>query len=152
MRRTFHLSILAAVIALFASAMPVKAEDEIWSALVLASNPTGGAQPSAPPAELAPYTKRLEKLLGFQQYEVLGSASKAVGTGKQERWLVPSPTFLLGAQAQPEGNGYRIQLELYQEKRRLVQTEARLGVQSPLFISGPKHSRGQLIVVFEIRR
>ena len=125
--------------------------EEIWSAMVLASHPEPGKDPAPPPAELAAYAGRLSKLVGFEQFEILGSASKAIGRSEQERWLVPSPTFLLGAQARPEGKGYRINLEVYQEKRRLLQTEARLNVQSPLFIGGPKHARGQLILVFEIR-
>ena len=95
--------------------------------------------------------KRLSKVLKYDQFEILGSASKTIGKNDQERWLVPSPTFLLGAQARPEAGGYRINLELYQEKRRLLQTEARLGMQSPLFIGGPRHARGQLVIVFEIR-
>jgi hypothetical protein len=125
--------------------------DEIWSAMVLASNPDPGQEPKPPPEELAAYAKRLTKVVGYEQFEILGSASKAIGRSEQERWLVPSPTFLLGVQARPEGTSYRIGLELYQEKRRLLQTDARLGIQSPLFISGPKHARGQLIIVLEIR-
>jgi hypothetical protein len=125
--------------------------EEIWSAMILASNPAPGKEPAPPPPELVPYAKRLTKVVGYEQFEILGSASKGMGKGEQERWLVPSPTFLLGAQARAEGGGYRIRLELYQEKRRLLQTEAQLGIASPLFISGPRHARGQLIIVFEIR-
>jgi hypothetical protein len=125
--------------------------EEIWSAMILASNPAPGKVPTPPPDEIASYAKRLTKVVGYEQFELLGSASKAIGRGEQERWLVPSPTFMLGVQARPEGGGYRIALELYQEKRRILQTDARLGIQSPLFISGPKHERGQLIIVFEIR-
>ena len=141
-------SILAALMILATSAV---GGEEIWSAMVLASNPPAGQAPAPAPEELAPYAKRLTKMLGYEQFEILGSASKGMGRSEQERWLVPSPTFLLGAQARPEGGGYRISLELYHEKRRLLQTEARLGIQSPLFICGPKHARGQLIIVFEIR-
>jgi hypothetical protein len=125
--------------------------EEIWSAMVLASHPAQGEKPTPPPPELAAYADRLARIFKFEQFEILGSASKAIGRSEQERWLVPSPTFLLGAQARQEGTGYRINLELYQEKRRLLQTEARLNVQSPLFIGGPMHARGRLIVVFEIR-
>src|SRR6478735_6563873 len=96
--------------------------EEIWSAMVLASNPAPGEEPAPPPPELAAYAKRLTKIVGYQQFEILGSASKAIGRSEQERWLVPSPTFLLGAQARQEGTEYRISLELYQEKRRLLQT------------------------------
>ena len=141
-------SVLAALLLCATSAF---GGEEIWSAMILASNPPAGHEPSPPPPELAPYAKRLTKVVGFEQFEILGSASKAMGRGEQERWLVPSPTFMLGAQARAEGAGYRIRLELYQEKRRLLQTEAQLGISSPLFISGPKHARGQLIIVFEIR-
>lgn len=137
--------------ALLLSTTVALGDDEIWSALVLASNPPAGQEPAPAPPELAAYTQRLTKVLNYEQFEILGSASKSVGKGEQERWLVPSPTFLLGAQARQERQGYRIRLELFQEKRRLLQTEARLGVQSPLFISGPRHAKGQLVIVFEIR-
>ena len=131
--------------------MPAQADQKIWSALVLASDPVDGAKPAEPPADLAPYAKRLTKVFKYQQFEILGSATKEIGLNQQERWLVPSPTFLVGVQAKPEGEEYRIQLELFQERRRLIQTDAKLRSQSPLFICGPKHARGQLIVVFEIR-
>jgi hypothetical protein len=131
--------------------MSAQADQKIWSALVLASNPEAGTKAAEPPADLAPYAKRLSKVFKYQQFEILGSATKEMGMTQQERWLVPSPTFMVGVQAKPDGEEYRIQLELFQEKRRLIQTEAKLRMQSPLFICGPKHSRGQLIVVFEIR-
>jgi hypothetical protein len=143
-----HRSLLAAMML----AAPSAFGGEIWSAMVLASNPAAGEQPTPPPTELAPFVKRLSKVLKAEQFEILGSAAKTIGKNDQERWLVPSPTFLLGVQARSEGkDDFRINLELYQEKRRLLQTEARLGLQSPLFISGPKHARGQLVIVFEIR-
>jgi hypothetical protein len=126
-------------------------EEKIWSALVLASDPASGRVPAPPPPELAGYVKTLTKVFGYQQFEILGTASKAMGRDQQERWLVPSPTFLVGAQARRVGGEYLIQLEVFQESRRLVQAEAKLGPQSPLFIGGPRHARGQLLVVFEIR-
>ena len=133
--------------------MSAQADQKIWSALVLASNPEAGAKPTAAPADLAPYAPRLSRAFKdkYQQFEILGSATKEMGGNQQERWLVPSPTFMVGVQAKPDGEEYRIQLELFQEKRRLIQADAKLKMQSPLFICGPKHARGQLIVVFEIR-
>lgn len=142
-----RLALLAALFFLVAPAFG----GEIWSAMVLATNPAPGQRATPPPAALAPYANRLTQTLNYQQFQILGSASKSLGKSDQERWLVPSPTFLLGAQAREENGGYRINLELFQEKRRLLQTEARLGMQSPLFISGPKYGDGQLVIVFEIR-
>src|SRR5688572_28218027 len=142
------LRLLAAFLALMLTA---SAEEKIWSALVLASDPEPGKKAKEAPAELAPYARKLTKVFNYTQFEILGSATKAIGGGGQERWLVPSPTFMVGVEAAKEGGGYKINLGLFHERRRLVRTQAMLGMQSPLFISGPKHERGQLIVVFEIR-
>jgi hypothetical protein len=142
------LRLLAAILALALTAM---AEEKIWSALVLASDPEPGKKAKDAPAELAPYARKLAAALNYSQFEILGSATKAIGEKGQERWLVPSPTFMVGAEAAKVGAEYKIKLELFHERRRLLQTQAMLGLQSPLFISGPKHERGQLIVVFEIR-
>lgn len=127
------------------------ADDKVWSAVVLASNPAKGKEPKAPPPEIAPFAARLNKVFGYQQFEILGSATKSMDDQK-ERWLVPSQNFWVGAVARPEGAGYHLNLEFFHDKRRIVETEAKLGLDSPLFIRGPMHERGQLIVVFEIRR
>ncbi len=142
------LRVLAAILAL---ALTASAEEKIWSALVLASNPEEGKKAKDAPDELAPYAKRLTKVFKYTQFEILGSATKAMGGGGQERWLVPSPTFLVGAEAAKEGKEYKLNIELFHERKRIVRAQAMLGLQSPLFFSGPKHERGQLIVVFEVR-
>ena len=144
---------LLIAILMLGGGISAQADQKIWSALVLASNPEAGARPAEPPADLASYAPRLLRAFKgkYQQFEILGSATKEMGGNQQERWLVPSPTFMVGVQAKPEGDEYRIQLELFQEKRRLIQADTKLKMQSPIFICGPKHARGQLIVVFEIR-
>ncbi len=139
-----------AAIFLFLAATAI-ADDKVWSAVVLASNPAKGTAPKAPPAELAPFAARLNKVFGYQQFEILGSATKAMDDQK-ERWLVPSQNFWVGALARREGAGYLLNLEFYHDKRRIVETEAKLGLDSPLFVRGPMHERGQLIVVFEVRK
>jgi hypothetical protein len=131
-------------------AVAASAEDRVWSAVVLASNPAKGMEPKAPPAELAPFAKKLDKVFGYQQYEILGSATKSMDDQK-ERWLVPSQNFWVGAVARKDGAGYHLNLEFFHDKRRIVETEAKLGLGSPLFVRGPMHERGQLIVVFEVR-
>jgi hypothetical protein len=135
---------------LFLLTTAVSAEEKIWAALVYASNPAKGQKPTAAPAELAEYTAKLSKTFNYEQFEILGSATKAMGGG-QEKWLVPSPTFLVGAQATKQQGEYKLKLDIFQGQRRIVQTDAVLGIQSPLFVSGPRHGQGQLIIVFEIR-
>ena len=72
------IRLLAAILAL---AMTASAEEKIWSALVLASNPGPGKKPKEAPAELAPYTKKLSKVFKCAQFEILGSATKAIVAG-----------------------------------------------------------------------
>src|SRR5437588_11487290 len=54
------------------------AEEKVWSAVVLASNVPKGARPAAVPPELAPFAQKLSKFFGYDQFEILGSATKAM--------------------------------------------------------------------------
>lgn len=126
------------------------AHDKVWSAVVLASNPARGVKPAEPPPELAPFAGKLAKFFGYSQFELLGAATKAMD-GHDERWLVPTQNFWVGARAKREGAGYRINLEFFHDDRRLLATEAMLGPKSPLIIRGPVHARGQILMVFEVK-
>ena len=124
--------------------------DKVWSAVVLASNAKKGERPAAVPEELAPFAARLSDFFGYDQFEILGSATKAMD-GQVERWLVPTQNFWVGARATRERGAYRLNMEFYHDKRRLLKVEAMLGPKSPLFIRGPMCARGQILVVFEVK-
>lgn len=126
------------------------AHEKVWSAVVLASNAKKGERPAEVVPELAPFVAKLSKFFGYDQFEVLGSATKTI-EGASERWLVPTQNFWVGAKATREDGKYRLYMEFFHDKRRLLETEAMLGPKSPLFIRGPMHPRGQLIVVFEVK-
>ena len=64
-----------------------------------------------------------------------------------ERWLVPTQNFWLSARATRERGSFRLKLEFFHDARRILETEAMLGPKSPLFIRGPVHARGQLLLV-----
>jgi hypothetical protein len=127
-----------------------RAEDKVWSAVVLASNAKPGEKAKPAAAELVPFVSKLSSFFGYDQFEVLGSAVKSVG-GSTERWLVPTPNFWLGAKAVREGADYHLNIEFFHDKRLLLETEAKLGPNSPIFVRGPMHARGQVILVFEIK-
>ena len=135
---------------MLATSLPGFAEDKVWSAVILASNARKGEQPKSPPSEIAPYAPKLGKFFGYNQFEALGSATKAMD-GQVERWLVPMQNFWLGAKATRQPSGYLLDLEFFHDKRRILEAQATLGPKSPLFIRGPMCSRGQLIMVFEIK-
>jgi hypothetical protein len=128
----------------------IHADDKVWCAVILASDPPKGEEPKDPPAEIAAYAKKMVKVFGCEQFEMIGSATKVMDN-QSERWLVPTQNFWVGAHATRLADGYQLRLEFYHDKRRLVETTAKLGVGSPLFVRGPVHERGQIILVFEIR-
>jgi hypothetical protein len=135
----------------FDFSMPGRAAagDKIWSAVVLASNVKSGQRPAVAP-ELAPYAGKLSKVFGYDQFTVLGSATKVIA-GSAESWLVPTPNFWVGAKATREGGYYRMNMEFFHDKRRLFEAEFMLDTKSPVFIRGPMHVRGQVIMVFEVK-
>jgi hypothetical protein len=107
-------------------------------------------QPQKPNGELARFSGMVKRFFGYNQIELIGSATKNVDE-KCERWLVPSQNFWLSVKAkQDDGKGYLLNLSLFHDKRQLVETDARLGPDSPLIIRGPMHARGQLLIVLQV--
>jgi hypothetical protein len=127
------------------------ADDKVWSAVVLGSNVKEGEKPAALPSELARFGPQLSKCFGYDQYRILGSATKAMD-GAVERWLVPTQNFWVGATATRNQGGYLVNMEFFHDKRPLVAAKAMLSPGSPIFVRGPEHVRGQIIMVFEVKR
>ena len=129
------------------------AQDKIWSGLVYATNV---ADPKEPPAELQEFAGRLKRVFGYNQFQLTGSAANAIDADG-ESWLVPSKSFYLSVKARRASSkeargGYLLNLQLFQDQRPLVDTEAKLAPGSPLFIRGPQCGKGQLIIVLQVQR
>ena len=128
-----------------------RAEDRLWSAVLVASNV---AQPKDPPAELLPVIPRLKRVFGYNQFEVLGTDVKPVSDGAGIS-PVPTKNFWMNIKARRTSvkqarGGYVLNLELYQDERPLVDTIAVIAPESPLFFRGPMHARGQILIVLQI--
>lgn len=142
------------VLALLAALAPVAAaEDVLWSAVVLATNE---AKPKDAPKELQEFAPRLKRVFGYNQFAVVGSAAKPLVNGG-ESWLVPTPNFWFGVKARRATSveargGYLLTLQLFQDKRLLVDSETRLAPGSPLFIRGPQCGGGQIVFVLQVQR
>ena len=148
-----------ALTSLAAEVEPVKATEpaskmnKIWSGLVVATN---AANPKEAPAELKEFAPRLKRVFGYNQFELAGSAWQEIGD-QGESWLVPSKSFWLGLKARralskEAQGGYLLSMQLFQDKRPLVDTEVKLAPGSPLFIRGPQYGKGQIIIVLQIER
>lgn len=129
-------------------------QDRIWSGVILATNPS--TPPKPPPPELREYEARLKRVFGYSQFENVGSSTEVIDD-ENERWLVPSQRYSLSIKARhaiskEARGGYLLNLQLFQDKRPLVVTEAKLAPGSPLFFRGPECGKGQIIIVLQVLR
>ena len=131
-------------IALIMGAVSAQAEHLVWSGLIIAQN---DEHPRPVPAELAPYEGTLKELFGYNQFDIIGQSRKTLATG-QEDWLATSKYFALRVDARgADDAGYDLNLQLYQEKELLLETNTKLSQSSPLVIKGPQVGGGQLLLV-----
>ena len=116
----------------------------VWSGLIIAQNEQN---PKPVPSELAPYEQTLKELFGYNEFDIIGQSRKTLSTG-QEDWLATSKYFALRVDARGEDDaGYDVNLQLYQDKNLLLETDTKLGQSSPLVIKGPQVGGGQLLLV-----
>ena len=130
----------------------LRADDKVWSAVVFATNV---ASPKDAPDELKPVSARLKRVFGYNQFEIVGSDQIDVADGA-ERQLRPTKIFWLNMKARHASikearGGYLLNVQLYQEKRALVDTVALIAPDSPLFFRGPLHAKGQILVVLQVK-
>jgi hypothetical protein len=133
------------------SPLPLRADDKVWSAVLFATNVSS---PKAPPDELKPIAARLKRVFGYNQFEIVGTDQADLADGV-ERQLKPTKVFWLNLKARHASikearGGYLLNVQLYQEKRALVDTVALIAPDSPLFFRGPLHGKGQILMVLQI--
>lgn len=137
----------SAALALILSAAPARAAHLVWSGLIIAQNEE---HPKPVPPELSQLEETLKELFGYNQFEVIGQSRKTLATG-QEDWLATSKYFALRVDARgADEAGYDLNLQLYQEKALLLETNTKLSHSSPLVIKGPQVGGGQLLLVLLI--
>ena len=101
-------------------------------------------------------TKRLRsvKQMEFVHYRLLGSDSQPVFRS-YENWLSPlrpSEEILLSFESQGRAadGGLRLDLELWQHRRKVMKSDPVLQIGRPLLILGPKWRGGTLIIAVEL--
>ena len=139
------LLFLSALLALMWSGISeTRAAESVWSGLVMANNV---AQPEPIPLEIKPIEGTLKGLFGYNQFKVIGQSQKTLKTGEED-WMATSKYFSLHVDSKSAtATGYLLDLQLFQEKNMLLETEAKLSKRSPLIIRGPQVGDGQLILL-----
>lgn len=127
---------------------PRRAGKQVWSGLVMATN-----QPRPRPAqvEVSRLDGTLRRTFGYNQFEVIGQSRRAL-QNDESSWLAVSKHFSL--HVDPLGvtsNGYRVNLQLFQDRQLLLSTNATLSNSSPLVIRGPQIGAGQLLLLLVVQ-
>ena|SRR2546423_10310967 len=145
--RTFAAA-LAGMVWLLAATSPASAGEKVWSGLVVATNVP---RPRPPPPEMHRLEGTLRRTFGYNQFELIGHSHKALQSG-QENWLASSKHFSLRVHPRgASGRGYRMNLQVFQDKQVLLETDATLRKSSPLVIRGPQVGSGQLLLLLLVQ-
>lgn len=127
---------------------PRAGNEKVWSGLVVATNV---AKPHPPPPEMHRFAATLRRTFGYNQFELIGQSSKILRSG-EENWMAKSKHFSLHVDARgAHRNGYRLKLDLFQDRHLLLATDATLSKSSPLVIKGPQIGAGQLLLLLVVQ-
>jgi hypothetical protein len=146
MRHRLLLFTAMALLPIFGSTAAVRGET-VWSGLVIANNVP---EPTPIPAELSGLEDTLKQVFGYNQFQVIGQARKTLRTGEEE-WMATSKYFSLHVDSKAlSKSAYLLNLQLFQEQKLLLETDARLSKRSPLVIRGPQIGDGQLVLLLVV--
>jgi hypothetical protein len=124
----------------------LEARDRIRASLVAATQRNVGE----PPESINHAAPAIRSTFGYPYVEVLGQSTRSISQGHSE-WLVPSKEFFFQVTClKQEEAGYRVTLELYQQKQLLLRADAFLARNKPLLVRGPQWGKDQLVMVLEI--
>ena len=129
------------------SVATAQGSDSVWSALVIANN---RPEPTPIPAELTKLEGTLKQFFGYNQYQVIGQSRQTLKTGDED-WQASSKYFALHVNSHAAAKStYRLDLQLFQEQKLLLETEAKLSKSSPVVIRGPQVGDGQLVLLLVV--
>lgn len=121
-----------------------RAGENVWSGLVVATN---APRPPVPPMEMRHIAGTLSRTFGYNYFSLIGQSRKTLKSG-EENWMARSKHFSLRVDARGVvRNGYRLNLQLFQDRQVLLETDATLSKSSPLVIRGPQIGAGQLLLL-----
>lgn len=99
-------------------------------------------------AKLADLRQRLAKAYHCTNFQLLGHHVQKVFKD-YESWVVPSKELCLKVDSRgpAESSGINLHLQLWQDKKVLVKSDATLKADQPIFLGGPKWRKGRLVFV-----
>jgi hypothetical protein len=127
-------------------AVPVQASIHAWGCLLYASN---GGKTVDLPARLAPYDSPLRKSLGYSNFRVIAQREIAIENQPENLLVSGGDIHVLLTSLTRESDGrYLVGLLFVEGSKLVMETQAKVGQGSPLFIRGPDWREGQIVIVF----
>jgi hypothetical protein len=128
-----------------AVAMPALATEHVWGCLLYASNSTKAFEL---PPQLSGYDARLRDGLGYSNYRVIAQRETAI-EDQRKNLLVSAGDIqvLLTSLSRASDGKYLVGILFLEGTNQVMETQARVGERSPLFIRGPGWREGQIIIV-----
>lgn len=128
--------------------LPLRANEVIWSGLIYGHDEKSAEHA---PAELGTLNRKLKRVFGYNHFCLIGEHRSPMKGDHSQKWLIPGKPFSLSVHSGPAtADGYKLDLELFQDKRLLVKTGATLKRGCPVLIKGPQCAQGQLIIAVAV--
>lgn len=124
-------------------------DGKIWGALVFA---TLEKVDTSKNSDIEKTLTQLSKAFPGKNFQLLGQHTQQIFS-EYESWVVPSKDLFLKIDSKgrtQKSDGVNLHLQLWREKNVLLKTDVILR-KEPIFITGPKWGKGQLIMVVELR-
>lgn len=124
-------------------------DGEIWAALIYATPEKITTTSHTADKKII---AQLSKAFTGKNFQLLGEHTQHIFS-EYESWVVPSKDLFMKIDSKgPTNNndGVNLHLQLWREKNVILKTDVILR-QQPIFITGPKWGKGQLIMVIELR-
>jgi hypothetical protein len=132
------------------------AEAQVEGMLFFASNdekaPAQEEKVAIEAALLADTTARLGKAFKYQHFHLIGRHTQKIFK-EYESWVVPSKDICLkmDSRGPARGGGVNLHLQLWQNKKVLVKSDAVIRKDLPVFLGGPNWRGGKLIFVVVLK-
>jgi hypothetical protein len=141
-------SIAGLILSAIVICAPAQGAAHAWSCLLYASN---AESPDELPERLAVFGPRLKRSFGFSNYRLLAQHEIAVPEAAETPLLSAGDLHIFIKSLLPAPDGrYVLGLVFVEGSQQVMETQARVGRGSPLFIRGPEWREGQIIIVVAI--
>ena len=135
-----------------AAASDGSVEGYLFFAVNDAAAPAQEEKVTADAAVVASMEARLKKVFPYTHYHLIGKHSQQVFK-EYESWVVPSKDLCLkiDSRGPAESGGVNVHLQLWQDTKVLVKSDAVLLKDKPIFLGGPNWRKGRLIFVVRLK-